>query len=473
MRLDLSLSQRPELQLKLSPQLIQRIEILQLPSQELIELIQQELSENESLEYEPARRERDSDAPKPEKPTAELETGEQVSGDLEQYRGYGEVLRRPRARDDGERDPKQEALANASVETHSLREHLLGQVAFANLKPRIREFVEILIDHLDENGFLPDPIEEILIPHDEKYTLADARAALDYLKSLDPPGVGCRDLVECFLSQLEPSHVRYALHRKLVKDHLEDWRDNKLPKICRETGADIDTIKLAMEDLRTILTPPPGRLFREDAAIAIRPDVIVERNDGEYTVKLDDDVYPQLAISAASVDAYREKRVAGRNRRDLKGKIERARFLIEAIEQRKDTLRKVAQEIVAHQRDFFEHDRLRPLKMRDVADILGLHVSTVSRAISEKWMQTPKGIYPMKFFFTGAAPGGDAAGLESRDSVRNKVKDIIDNEDKQNPLSDEEIVERLKSLGLDIARRTVTKYRKMLNIPSSRQRRAY
>lgn len=470
MRLDLSLSQRPELQLKLSPQLIQRIEILQLPSQELMELIQQELSENESLEFEPPR-------PSPSTQTTEKpperELDEQISEDLERYRSYNEMLRRPRARGDDDRDPKQEALNNTSVESTTLRDHLLAQVAYAKLDRKVRGFVEILIDQLDENGFLADPIEELLIPHDERYSLEDAKKALDFLKSLDPPGVGSRDMVECFLSQLDPSHERYALHKKLVRGHLEDWRDNKLPKIAKETGADIDTIKRAMEDLRTILSPPPGRLFRADQAVPIRPDVVVERQDGDYTVRLDEDVYPQLAVSAASMDAFREKTVAGKQRRELKGKIERARFLIEAIEQRKDTLRRVAQEIVAHQRDYFEHDRLRPLKMRDVADILGLHVSTVSRAISEKWMQTPKGIYPMKFFFTGAAPGGEAAGLESRDSVRNKVKEIVDNEDKQNPLSDEEVVERLKSLGLDIARRTVTKYRKMLNIPSSRQRRVY
>ena len=129
--------------------------------------------------------------------------------------------------------------------------------------------------------------------------------------------------------------------------------------------------------------------------------------------------------------------------------------------------------MVAHQREFFESERLLPLKMRDVADTLELHVSTVSRAISDKWMQTPRGIYPLKHFFTGAAPGGEAAGLESRDSVRTKVKEIIDGEDKSKPLSDEEIVVRLKALGVDIARRTVTKYRKMMNIPSSRQRREY
>jgi RNA polymerase sigma-54 factor len=470
MRLDLSLSQRPELQLKLSPQLIQRIEILQLPSQELIELIEQELSENDTLEFIASKK---SIEPPTEAKPAERDFEEQISDDLERYRGYNELLRTRRARGDDDRDPKQDALANTSAEQSTLRDHLLAQVRYASLRPKVRDFVEILIDQLDENGFLPDPIEELLIPHDEAYSLAEARDALEFLRSLDPPGVGSRNMIECFESQLDPAHENSALHRKLVKNHLEDWRDNKLPKIVRETGASIDQIRAAMEELRTILSPPPGRLFRDDNAIPIRPDVVVDRQDGEYTVKLDDDVYPQLAISAASADAYREKSVVGKNRRDLKGKIERARFLIEAIEQRKDTLRRVAQEIVAHQRDFFEHDRMRPLKMRDVADILGLHVSTVSRAISEKWMQTPKGIYPMKYFFTGAAPGGEAAGLESRDSVRNKVKEIIDNEDKQNPLSDEEVVERLKSLGLDIARRTVTKYRKMLNIPSSRQRRAY
>jgi len=469
MRLDLNLSQRPEMQLRLSPQLIQRIEILQLPAQELIELIRQECAENETIEVEPPK----VDAPSPNGQDTEREVDDEVSANLESYTAYNEILRPKVRRDSGEPDPKMAAMANAPNRPETLQDHLRTQVAFARLPEQAREFLEILVDQLDSNGFLSDPLEEVLIPYDERFSMQDAEHALAFLKTLDPVGVGARDMRECFLMQLDPSHPNHEVHRKLVADHLEDWRDNRLPKIAREIGGDIEQVKQAMEELRYILSPPPGRLFRRDTVVPVRPDVVVEKIEGRYEVRLEDDFYPQLGISSSYLDLYRSRSLAGRMKKDIKGKIDRARFLIEAIEQRKNTLYRVATEIVARQTEFLDQDRLLPLKMRDVADELGLHVSTVSRAISDKWIQTPKGIYPMKFFFTGAAPGGETAGLESRDSVRNKVQEIIDAEDKSSPMSDEEVVEKLRGLGVDIARRTVTKYRKMLNIPSSRQRREY
>ena len=472
MRLELQLSQRPEMQLRLSPQLIQRIEILQLPAQELIELIEQESAENELLEVEQARSDLGPQQNGSEKVAGEAELSDQVGADLERYSGYNEILRKP-VRHDGERDPKMEAMKNAPAAPGTFKDNLRDQVAFASLPERIRAFVEILIDHLDDNGFLPDPLEEILIPFDEQFTLEEARQALEYLRSLEPSGVGASNLRECFLTQLDPTHQRHELHRMLIEDHLDDWRDNRLPKIARNTGADIEEVKQAMDDLRTILSPPPGRLFRQDLVVPVRPDVVVSKIEGQYVVTLEEGLYPQISLNSAYLDLYRDRGVAGKQRKELKGKIDRARFLMEAIEQRKNTLRRVSDEIVRHQEEFLAHGRLLPLKMRDVAEALGLHVSTVSRAISDKWMQTPRGVFPMKHFFTGAAPGGEAAGLESRDSVRTRVQEIIEAEDKCKPLSDEDVVKRLRTLGLDIARRTVTKYRKMLNIPSSRQRREY
>ncbi len=472
MRLDLSLSQRPEMQLRLSPQLIQRIEILQLPAGELIDLIQQECAENETLEAEAPKVEapvQNGTAAASETVASKEDIAEQR---LEDYRRYDELLR-PKINRSDDRDAKMEAMQNVADHETTLPEHLLAQISFANLPPKTRGFAEILVQHLDGNGFLVEPLEEILIPHDVEYTRADAEEALAFLKSLEPVGVGARDLRECFLMQLDEGHPDYELHKKIVADHLDDWRDNRLPKIAKATNVDVEHVKIAMEELKHILQPPPGRRFREATIVPVVPDVVVEKIEDRYEVRLEDDYFPTLSISSSYLDMYRDKSVDSKSRRDIRGKIERARFLIEAIEQRRNTLYKVAREIVGHQQDFLDNGRLKPLKMRDVADTLGLHVSTVSRAISDKWIQTPRGVHPMKFFFTGAAPGGESSGLESRDSVRHKVKEIIDGEDRQAPLSDEDVVEKLRALGLDIARRTVTKYRKMLKIPSSRQRRAY
>ena len=470
MRLDLSLSQRPEMQLKLSPQLIQRIEILQLPAHELIELIRQECAENETIEVEPARV--DAAPADGAKELAGEEVSERIGAELERMTGYQEALRR-RVRGDGERDAKMEAMANAPEGPGTLGDHLLEQISFANLDDGVRGFAEILVRHLDENGFLREPVEELLIPYDEEFTREQAASAHEFLKTLEPVGVGARDMRECFLMQLDPDHVRHDLHRKIVGDHLEDWRENRLPKIAREADVDVEAVKEAMDDLREILSPPPGRLFREDVVVPVRPDIVVEKVEDQWEVRLEDDFYPTVTVSPEYVSLSREGGMKGKARRELKGKLDRARFLIEAIEQRKNTLMRVAVEIVEHQREFLDHGPLRPLKMRDVADRLGLHVSTVSRAISDKWMQMPRGVFPLKHFFTGAAPGGEGGGGESRDSVRQKVQEIIDAEDKSKPLSDEDIVKKLKEAGLGIARRTVTKYRKMMNIPSSRQRREY
>lgn len=466
MKLDLSLTPRQELQLRLSPQLIQRVEILQLPTSQLLELVEQECTENDSLVYEPPESERtgtpDGDG------AVEREPEEEWAEAAEKAERFQEVLR-ARARFDGEKDPKLEALANTPAQDGTLSDHLMEQIRFANLDPKVREFAEILVGQLDENGFLPQPLEDIYVPLDDRFTREEAEAALAFLRSLDPPGVAARDMRDCFLSQLDPDHPHYELHRRIVSEHLDDLANNRIPRIARSLGVPVEEVPALVAELRGILKPPPGRLFRREPVVPVRPDIVVEKGeDGDYEVRLAEENYPRLDIDPAYAELYRDPELRGRIRKEIREKVDRARFLIDAIEQRKGTLLRVAREIVDHQREFFENGRLRPLKMRDVADALGLHVSTVSRAIADKWMQTPRGIFPLRKFFTGAST---EEGGESRDAVQEMVKEIIDAEDPRNPLSDEDIVAELRKRGVRIARRTVTKYRRLLNIPSSRERR--
>ncbi|MFO0981627.1 MAG: RNA polymerase factor sigma-54 [Planctomycetota bacterium] len=473
MRLDLSLSQRPELRLQLSPQLIQRIEILQLPTLDLQELISQELLENEAIELkEPAA----AAAEPPKEGEQAAQTQAQEGFDEEDvpgldWREYYSPAR-TRARD-GEVDPKLEAMQNTADRPMTLQEHLEDQLVLMEIADDIRDLTRLLIYNLDAKGYLRTPLEEILIPLDDRFSLEQAQRALRVLQSLEPKGIGARDEKECLLLQLDPEHPRYELLRRLIMDHLEDLSKNRLPKVAKETGESLEAIKDMIGEFRHF-DPTPGSRFSVEQTHYINPDVVVELVGNRYEVKIEDSYYPKLRVSQNYMTLLRDKSVDPELRRRIKKNIESAKWLIESIEQRKSTLYRVASEIVSRQQAFFDHgvNHLKPLKMQEVADTLGIHVSTVSRAISDKYLQSHRGILAMKFFFTGAAQG-DSGVVESRAGVKQKVKEIIDQEDKQNPLSDEEIVDKLKAMGLDIARRTVTKYRKALKIPSSRQRREY
>ncbi|MEW6741180.1 MAG: RNA polymerase factor sigma-54 [Planctomycetota bacterium] len=471
MKLELSLSQRPELRLQLSPQLIQRIEILQLASQDLRDLIEQELLENDALETK-------EPVPEPEElartAQATSERGDDESEvNIDSLVEWSEPFRPSRRSSDPDVDPKMEAMQNTASRPMTLQEHLEEQLLLAEAEPPIRDLARLIIYNLDDRGYLRIPLEELLIPFDERYTLEQAAEALALVQSLEPRGVGARDDKECLLLQLDRAHPCYPLLRRLIVEHLEDLSKNRLPKVAKETGESIDTIKEMLEEFKRF-DLSPGTQYSTEEPHYIYPDVVVELVGDHYELRLEDNSYPQLRVSQAYVNMVRNKDVDPDLRKHIKKNIESARWLIESIEQRKSTLQRVAMEIVKRQQAFLDHGVkfLKPLKMQEVADALGIHVSTVSRAISDKYIQTHRGIFPMKFFFTGAAQGANGA-VESRAGVKQKVKEIIDSEDRKLPLSDEEIVDKLKALGLDIARRTVTKYRKALHIPSSRQRREY
>lgn len=474
MKLDLILSQRPELRLQLSPQLIQRIEILQLGAADLRDLIENELLTNEVLDAkyppngavskQPAEEQREEAAaqngPVDSEPRAELD----------QWMDY--APRRRRGGDDV--DPKQEALSNTPSRPQTLAEHLEAQLALETVTPKVRELVLYLVHNLDHNGWLKDSLDELMIPVGLEPGDEEAIEALRILQSLDPPGVGARTPKECLLLQLSPGHPRYGQLHKLISHSLEDLARNRLPKVARDLGESVDTVKDLASILRHDFDPFPGRSFVHEAPRRVKPDVVVEKIEDQYEIRLEDDYLPRLSVDSRRVRAMRSKDMGTDLRKQLRRDVESARWLIESIEQRKRTLERVAREIVTRQEEFLENgvNHLKPLKMQEVADELGIHVSTVSRALKGKYIQTPQGIHEMKYFFTGASRGTDGV-VESRAGVKERVREIIDREDRHNPMSDEEIVEKLKAMGLDIARRTVTKYRKSMGIPSSRQRREY
>jgi RNA polymerase sigma-54 factor len=366
-----------------------------------------------------------------------------------------------------------EAIQNTPGRQPSLRDHLAEQLQFLDLSARRREVCEGVINNLDRDGRLGYSVEEIAESLDHPASAQEVAAALEVVQRLDPAGVGARNLVECLLLQLDPAEPDYALEREIVLHHLKDIEANRFPKIAKETDRDIEDVKRAIAAV-CMLHPAPGRLYDNEVVPIVAPDVFVEFVDDHYEIRLDDTTLPRLRINQQYRELLTGKGLEADARQFLQKKMESARWLIDSIQQRRRTLLKVSHDIVRAQQEFLEKGlaHLRPLKMQEVADAVGIHVATVSRAIRHKYMQTPRGLLPMKFFFTGGTQSAEGE-MQTWDAVKERIKRLVEEEDKANPLSDDDIVKKLGEGGVHIARRTVTKYRKSLNISTSRQRKNY
>lgn len=485
-RIGLHLGHRQELRLLQSPQMIQAMQILQQPLLELKDRIDAELQENVFLEVQEAPPAEEGQAenyeppPPPEPPPSQpaVDLGEPVAAlfetleDLERRSGD---YRPGRARTDTDgEDPKQEALQNTAVSGVTLFEHLMAQVAFLDLAPALRGLVEQTIYNLDENGRLLATPAEIAVEAGPGVTEEQALEALAVVQTLDPPGVGAADLKECLLLQLDRMEGDHSAVRRLIEEHLEDIQKNRLPRICKKTGMSMDELKQALLFLRH-LTPRPGAEFGREVNQSIVPDIVVREEGDRFEVRVERETLPSLQISPMYKQLLKEARRDPQVLEYLRKKIEAARAFIDAVAQRQSTLGRIAQELVQRQEAFLEQgiERLRPMRMQDIADSLGLHISTVSRAISGKYMETPQGILPLKRFFSAGTTSNEGREL-SQQTIKEWVREIVESEDRSQPISDDEIVERLaRERNVQLARRTVTKYRKALGIPSSRQRKSY
>ena len=496
----LSLGQQMQLAQKqvLAPRMIQSMEILQLPLMALQERIEQEMEDNPVLDQV------EVDADEPEEP----QEGEPVSSVADTERelvvadspnneddferllnmaenlpdDYEERSRPSLNRIEQEGDRRHDAMANMLARPESLTDYLHHQLSWFDVEDSVRRMAERIIYSLDTNGYLKTPLEELLPPlaPDSNGDLQAYRAkqlvtaeeALRVVQRLDPPGVGARNLKECLLLQLTPGMLYYDELRVLITHHLEDLENNRLPQISKKIGLSIEKIQEVWHELRK-LKPKPGADFTESTVPSVTPDVFVDRNEqGKYEIRLEDGQLPSLYISPYYRKLLRDEGTNAETREYIKRKINSAQWLIESIEQRRSTLTRVSQAIVDHQTRFLDDgpEHIEPLKMQQIADKVGVHVTTVSRAVDDKWIQTPRGIFPLKRFFVGGTTSADGEEV-AWDRVRIKLQDIIDNEDKTKPLSDDAIVEELGKAGITVARRTVTKYRKAMNIPSSRGRR--
>lgn len=470
----------------LAPRMIQSMEILQLPILALEERIEQEMQENPILEM----LEEDPDLPaqrdEPEPPDAPSEEerelvidGSKTEDDFErlmkmdeEWPDHFEDRSRPssnRVEEEGER--KHDAMANMVARPQSLQDYLHDQLGWFELDAPLRAMADRIIYNLDSNGYLQSSLDDLLGADATEADLALAAQALALVQKLDPPGVGARDLRECLLLQLTPGMLFYEQLQAIVLNHLEDIEYNRLPAIARRTGYTMETIQAVLHELRK-LNPKPGSEFEEVHVPTVLPDVFVEPSDEGYKIRLEAGRTPSLFISPYYRKLLSSGDTNSETRDYIKQKLSSAQWLIDSIEQRRNTLTRVAQAIVDHQKDFLDKgpEAIEPLKMQQIADKVGVHVTTVSRAVDDKWIQTPRGIFPLKRFFCGGTTSADGEEV-AWDTVRLKLQEIIDGEDKQHPLSDEELVHELGNKGITVARRTVTKYRKAMKIPSSRQRR--
>jgi RNA polymerase sigma-54 factor len=496
----MGMQMRPEMkqQLILAPRMIQSMEILQLPIMALQERIQQELVDNPVLELQESKddvadetlaeegpTEFQEDRKDPNDPRTELVIDANGNGaeDFDRLEKINqdwadhfneEHSRVSSNRIDEEGDRRHDFEQNMPSRPQSLQDFVNEQLSFIDCPAEQLRLVRFIVTHIDDRGYLATALEEIGRGFDTPVTPEQLEEALKIVQKCDPRGVGARNTSECLLLQLTAETPQREVVRVLIQNHLEDITHNRLPLIQKKTGFDLQTINEAIEVLRHLELRPAAR-FTADNIPYVVPDIVVERTEaGDYTVRLLDDWVPSIYISKRYIELYKDRGSDPKAREYLKRKIQAAQWLMEAIEQRRNTLEKVTRAIIQHQRKFLDQgpEHIEPLKMQQIADQVKVHVTTVSRAVDDKWVQTPRGIFPLKRFFGGGTH--TASGEEvAWETIKNKLLEIIANEDKAEPLSDEDLVTKLSQAGYPVARRTVTKYRKTLKIQSSRQRKLW
>lgn len=480
MRLEAGLHHRQELRLRLAPQVIQSIELLQLPLLALEEVVKEELVDNPTLELR-----QDAEEPEPETPKAEEETPEAaerlevlraLENDWQESRGP-----RVRAAAEGTDEKARELLESAPNRRRTLQDHLLDQLRMAEAIPRVQRIAEQIVCNLDANGYLPYGVEEIVSSLPELYADAlpdeaaqEVEGVLRLVQSLDPPGVAARDTREALVLQLRPDDPAGALKRRMIEGHLDDILDNRLLHVAKALDLPVEKCQALVGQIQA-LNPKPGANFSRAEAPLILPDVIVREVDGEYEIMLEEHRLPPVMINPYYEQLVQSGKLSGAEKEFILRKMESARRLITAIEHRRLTLTRISREVVRAQREFLDKGLayLKPMKMQQIADVVRVHVSTVSRGIADKFIQTPRGIFPFKFFFAG---GTETAGGEAQPKVNvmDRIRLLVQEEDRRHPLSDLDLVRLMRErFGHDLARRTVTKYRKALQIASARKRKRF
>ena len=474
-----TLSQHLRLEQRLTPQLIQSMAILQKPVADLEAYVESALESNAALEVAEPEAVEDSDNGHPQRDDpdanefARLDRFSRDTG-LDSSDLPPSMARRLASADT--RDAKMGAMANTAGREISLNEHLHNQWTMLDIDDELRRAGEAIINSLDPDGYLRMRFEEVAARVRPPLAVDTVKQALEEIHKLEPIGVGARDLIECLLLQLSALPGDNGLERVLIEAHLDDVIHNRLPAVAKATGYSIGEINEAIKAMRSSLCLHPGYLVGDRSVPPIRPDVIVEYADtgAGLTVRLARGNMPALVIRD-EVIAMAKSRKNGKSTREFARKhVEEATALIDAVKFRQSRMLDVAAAIVEKQRDFFDvgPEGLKVLRMSDLALEQGCDPSTISRTVAEKYMQTPRGIYPLRYFFTGGTENEEGESM-GWDRVKTRVRELVDAEDKKAPLNDDQIAALLKDEGVEISRRTVAKYRQQLDIPAARQRRKY
>jgi len=465
---------KPSLQFRLSqhltltPQLQQSIRLLQLSTVELNQEIDRMLMENPALEREDAEGEPEAAAPAPA-PAGGSSTSsstEPAAPDADWSVDIASSWRGPDDDDEGDR-------SFTAPDTPTLRDHLRGQLSLTNLGDRDRVFVQLLIDALDEDGYLTQPLEEIaaLLPAEAEAAFEELGIALRHLQNLEPAGVGARSPGECLALQLRimPDEPARRLALDIVEKHLELLASRDYTRLKNLTGAGEEALRAAQRLIQA-LNPRPGAAYAKVETRYVIPDVIVRKQRSVWRASLNPDAMPRLRINRL----YAELAAGARNSgAAIASQLQEARWLIKNVQQRFDTILRVSQAIVDQQRHFLEHGEvaMRPLVLREIAQTLGLHESTISRVTTQKYMATPRGTFELKYFF-GSHVATEAGGAASSTAIRALIKQLVAAEDAKAPLSDARISQILGEQGIVVARRTIAKYREALQIPPVNQRKS-
>jgi RNA polymerase sigma-54 factor len=371
----------------------------------------------------------------------------------------------------GEEDERRQHFFDSLTTETSLQQHLMEQAELADCPAKTLEALRFLVGSLDDRGYLTSTLSDLALL--SSLPLGTMQEAAQLLKTFDPAGIGAENLSDCLLIQLVQKGRGKSVAARIIRDHLALLMRRRIPDLARKTGLAPEVIQEAIEEIGT-LDPAPGRRFADDANRVVIADVTVEKDGNEWKIILNHDYIPRLRLSNTYKDLIAKGKLSKQESDYLREKLRSGKFIINAIEQRQRTIERITREIIKHQLEFFEEGvaKLKPLTMTQIADIIGVHETTVSRALANKYMKTPHGVFEMKFFFTSGYQS-DAGASVANTSVKEMIADIIAGEDPGKPLSDQDIVGLLQAKGLNIARRTVAKYREELGLLPSNLRRRY